>query len=608
MVQGPQRILTQDELDAVLSGSNVKRTEVQRVKEVTQWLLAEAAEARHDVKKFFSFVMREEHTGRSVRCMPHQRVLFDFIRDHPMCVIRMPVGASKTFSMAAQTLHMLGEDPNQRGSVVSATQGQASKPVTMCRDLIDSNVRLRLVFPKLKKSRRRADPWTGHRLTVDRPAGIRDPSLVAVGLDGALAGARLSWVIIDDVLTRENTYTPQARTKVHEWLDSTVFSRLDPKTARAVVTNTSWHPDDVTYRLEASGYPTLSMDIEGGIWITNSDEWDTDDIRPAYKHPGDYHRLTAHDDPAYAVHAQQELSLEEVRALREELNLVQVAEPVIYSFLKQKGIQEVPVPETDIWVDEQEVVPLWPERFDRMHIEEMRSTHLPHRFNQLFMSVCRDDATARCKSEWIEQCKEPGMTMVSRYDGDELTVTGVDLAVGKGMRADYSAFFTFAQQADGYRRILDVEFGQMDAPEIVNKVIEKAQLYKSIVRVENNAAQDYIVQFARAQNRSVPVKAHATGRAKAHPEYGVESLFVELQNGAWIIPCDKHRRCNPAIQRWIDECLYFTPGAHTGDVLMACWLAQQQARAFGAMAFNPHRQANREKKLGPPIGIQVMAR
>jgi hypothetical protein len=504
----------------------------------TASVLWHAEKASTDAKEFFAFVMRQEHTGATVECAPHQRVLLDFVTAHPMCVIRMPVGTSKTFCMAAITLHLLGQDVSSRGAIVSATQAQAMKPLSMVRDTIETSDALRLVFPNLRRSTRKTDSWTITEITVARPPGIRDPSLLAVGIDGALSGARLSWCVVDDILDRENTATPAGLQKVHEWFDSTVLSRLDPDGGRCVVTNTPWNPDDLTYRLEAAGWPTLSMDVAGNLKITNAPDFDTDDIVPSARE-GEVYRLAQHDEPRNASGEVYE-----------------------------------------------ESVPLWPTRYSWEQIEALRTKHLPHRFNQLYFCICRADDTARCKTDWIDRCKAHGrgITLVTEYNGANTTFTGVDLAVGKGASYDATAFFTFEHLPDGKRKILDVEFGQWDAPTIVSKLIDKAQRYKSIVRVENNAAQDYIRQFARAQNASVPIRAHATGRGKAHPEYGVEGLFIELQNGAWIIPCDIHGRCHPAVQQWVNDCLYYQPDAHTGDVLMAAYLAREQAREFGMAA------------------------
>lgn len=552
--------VSDDALRAAIVGSGVSEEDRKRTEASVAWALGRAEESRTRSEAFFEFVMTDEHTRRQVRAMPHQKVLLSFIAHHPHCVVRLPVGCAKTYTTAALVMWLLGQDATERGAIVSATQMQAAKPLGMVRDYIEQSWRLKLVFPQLRKSPRRGDSWAGASITVDRPPGIRDPSIVAVGLDGALAGARLGWLVVDDILTRENTYTPEQRQKVHEWFDSTALSRLDPSRSRCVVTNTAWSPDDLTFRLEKAGWPTISMDIEGGIWFENADAmWDSDELRPGMGR-NLKSRLVAHDHPRYAIHAGS--SQEEVDALL------------------QRGAS---------WFDTEERVPLWPERYDGSFIEKRRQEHLSHRFNQLFMSVCRDDATARCKTDWIEQGKEKGrgMTTVERYDGGNIVVTGVDLAVGKGRGSDFTALFTFEHQPDGHRLILDVEFGQWDAPTIVKKILDRSRRYGSIIRVENNAAQDYIIQFARALNVSVPIKAHATGRSKAHPEFGVEGLFVELQNGAWIIPCSRTGQCAPGVQRWIDECLEYEPGKHTGDVLMASWLAREQARQLGAKARMP---------------------
>lgn len=539
-------MISGDRLQQVIAGNNLDKRRVDEENDLIVALMEKASLAREDPKVFFEFVMRHETTREPLDCAPHQRVLFDFVLRYPRCVIRMPVGTSKTFTMAALTMFFMGKNPSSRGAIVSATQAQATKPLSMVRDTIELSQELRMVFPNLKKSTRKTDSWTQSEITIDRPPGIRDASLIGVGIDGAIAGARLSWIVVDDILDRENTSTQSGLQKVHDWFDSSVLSRIDPHNGRIVVTNTPWHPEDLTYKLESAGWPTLTMAVDGNITLSNCDDFDSDDIVPSAR-PGEVYRLAANG---------------EARNARGEVI--------------------------------QESSPLWPARYSQEHIDELKATHLPHRFNQLYLCICRDESTARCKIEWIEKCKlnGRGMSLVSSYNGSNITVTGVDLAVGKGAQYDLTSIFTFEQLQDGRRVVLDVEFGQWDAPTIVRKLIAKAQAYKSIVRVENNAAQDYIVQFARAQNASIPIKPHATGRSKAHPEFGVEGLFIEFQNGAWCIPCDPGGRCHPSVQRWVDECVYYIPGAHVGDVLMSCWLAREQARDMGLSAGVPRRDQN----------------
>jgi hypothetical protein len=417
--------------------------------------------------------------------------------------------------------------------------------VGMVRDYIESSPELRLVFPHLVKSDRKGDSWTQTELTVKRPPGIRDPSIKAVGIDGAIAGARLNWIIIDDILDRENTATKEQRDKVHEWVDSSVLSRLDPRGARVCVMNTAWHPDDLVHRMQKAGWAFMRMDVEGGIYVQD----DVERIEMGLP-PWDHELLSPRSggSPNECV-----------------LNA--------YHHL-------LPSERT-----------LWPQRMDRAAVEKARRAFLPHRFNQLFMGICRDDMTARCKLEWIERCKERARDMgvykclKKNPHPDWPTFTGVDLAIKKGEGNDFTAFFTFVVHPNGLRQILDIEIGQIDGPTTVRKCIQKAQDYGSVIVVENNAAQDYIYQFVLEQNAAIPIKTHTTSQhTKANPLAGVESLFVEIHNAAWLIPNDEYGRCMKPVQDFIDACLNYSPEDHTADVLMAAFFGRWQARDWGILS------------------------
>ena len=52
-------------------------------------------------------------------------------------------------------------------------------------------------------------------------------------------------------------------------------------------------------------------------------------------------------------------------------------------------------------------------------------------------------------------------------------------------------------------------------------------------------------------------------------------------NGAWLIPNDPSGNCPEAVQEFVDQCLDYKPSAHTGDTLMACWFAREEARECG---------------------------
>lgn len=499
-------------------------------------LMRRAEDARGDPAKFYGLVIRHETTKKPLTPAPHQRVMFDFVTDFDHSIIRLPIGCGKTFGMTALGLWQLGGDVTQRGAVVSKTQGQAAKPLRMIADYIvepDLAAPLTLVFPWLQRSTRATDTWTQTAITVQRPAAIRDPSLLAVGLDGAIGGSRLSWLVGDDLLDADNTLTEQARDKVHQNFEARILSRMDPQGSRVAVCNTPWHLDDMTFRLERAGWPSLSMDIYGNVWFANVDrDWikRSPHLRPSTHRP-DVFRLVAHDP------------------------------------------------------DPDEQIPLWPARYSAKRIAELRSKMLPHEFARLFMCKPFDESKARCQREWIEACKDRGrgLTLASRYDGRCPVYTGIDLGVGQGKRHDKTSIFTFELTEDGSRRLLNIVSGRWSGPDIAQHIIDTHDAYQSIIAVESNAAQDFVRQFAQARRPDLRVRSHTTQKVTKHSvDFGVESIFTELKLARWIIPCDSAGMCHPEVQAWIEECLYYQPPpAHTGDRLMACWIARETARRGG---------------------------
>ena len=490
-----------------------------RDRRVLRALLGRAERARKDPTRFFDFVMKEEKTHGRLRAAAHQRVLFDFVFFHQRSVVRMPVGFTKTFCMASITLYLIGVDPTERGAVISASREQAEKPLSMVQDYIEDEseqfAELHLTFPELRPSRRVKDPWTQHKLVVDRPPGIRDPSLVAVGEGGKLPGARLSWIIVDDVLNEENTRTPAARAKVKRWFDSTVVSRKDVEGSRIVVTNTPWDPDDLTYALEKAGWPTITMSIRRDP-ITIAQRalaWDSGP-RSARRssRAGTTYRLAAHDSAEYGA-----------PLARYDAN----------------AREWVPAQEGDAGAaprDVEERIPLWPEVYPETKIEQIRTEYAgaTSELNQLYYCRTRTDDD-KVREQHVEKCKRLAIRagvhrLVKEYRGPWPVVTGVDLAIGQEEKHDRTAFFTFACVGEpaasttklyrNLRLILDVDVGRYRGRAIVDKVIEKTTRYGSIAsprRDERRAGLPPAVGARRRRRRAHPGARHGGEQAPARP-------------------------------------------------------------------------------------------
>lgn len=232
-------------------------------------------------------------------------------------------------------------------------------------------------------------------------------------------------------------------------------------------------------------------------------------------------------------------------------------------------------------VDPETGAPRWPERWPQERIDAFREEHGPAEAARQLFCQARDDAEARFKREWIDKC-------LARGEGRELplllhtlppgyrTYTGVDLGTRETKTSDLTVLFTICVHPNEDREVLCVESGRWTGPDIVARVLDAHKRFMSIVLVENNAAQDFIRQFIVAGS-AVPVLPFTTGKNKAHPEFGVESLAVELHNAKWIIP-NHGGRSSVDVEAWIAEMLYYSPDAHTGDRLMASWFAREGSR------------------------------
>jgi hypothetical protein len=492
-----------------------------------------ARRARHDPVLFIETVARIEHgerAGQALRLAAHQRLLLRFVMHYPQCVVRMPVGSSKTFLMMFLGMWFLGRDRTSRGAIISAAAEQAYQPLSVIRKYIEDQ-KLALVYPELRRSPDPHDPWTKSQLVVERPGNIRTPSMRAIGIDGKLQGARISWALADDILSHENTATNEQRTKTFNDIEAQVITRLDPpekgRVSRLVVTNTPWDRDDATYMLERQGYPSVSMSIEGDIWFANVPDVQSvfgDMLRPSAVKP-DVWRLRAHG------------------------------------------------------ADVDERVPLWPAKYSREFIDAQKKITTPFNWARFWECQPFDESSARCMRAWVDGALAmgKGQAFPAERTGTAPTYTGVDIGgVEKGHdRSSICTIEVLDRDDDRKRRILNLQSGRWNGPELVSRIAAEVAKYDSTVYVESNGAQKFIADFAQLEDRNMRVvKFDTTGKNKYDETFGVEAVFTEMMRKQWIWPSG-NGASPPELVELGNQCVSYNPSRHTGDDLMALFFARQ---------------------------------
>jgi len=483
--------------------------------------------AREDCALFCELTLKDEETGDPIEMLPmHYEWHGTADTGRNMVIWAFPEsGKSQQFSVG-RVLWLLGRNPRLRIAILAAAEKQVKKIIASLRRHIETNATLHHIFPDL----RRGVMWTDHAITIARPGIIKDPSVQAVSPNGAVQGARLDVVIIDDVLVEENTRTAYQRNKTGTWIRASVFSRLS-KRSQVIVLANAFHPDDFAHELARQG------------WLAKK-----------------------------------------------------------YPVMDAAGNLASPQ--------------RWPkERINKVRTEE----YGPTEFARMMMCEAHADEDARFQQAWIDKCKQRGLGYPMfkslrdfvhwigpeywrrkglswdlrpksfRFAPGFRTFTGIDLGVSKQDSADHTVLFTFLLWPDQTRQLLNIRRGRWKSPEIIAQVVDVWTRYRSWMFVENNSAQQYLLEWLAEDYPEILVRGFRTGMNKHSRAYGVESLAGELEAASWLIPCElgvvngeTQLVTEPNVQVWEQETRYYSPDGHTGDCLMAQWIGREAARAYAA--------------------------
>lgn len=235
-----------------------------------------------------------------------------------------------------------------------------------------------------------------------------------------------------------------------------------------------------------------------------------------------------------------------------------------------------------------------------MSIEHLRS--LSKKLGVLAGPMLRNELTdlenAQFKQEWFDKCLAAGtgLKMVREWNSSKApTFTGVDLSTGK-VDGDYTAICTIAVLPDSTRRLLDMRRGRWKSPEIKEQILDVHNRYSPIICVESAGQQDLFTDMLADLDILTLRKYNTT----ANKHWGILQLASEFESGCWQLPnlhyAEPDSRAGQdtperrggwvpgpeeIIHTWISEMTNYTPKDHTGDLLMASFIARECAKNEG---------------------------
>ncbi len=102
--------------------------------------------------------------------------------------------------------------PQTRILILSAETGLSSRMVSHIRHILENHPYCQSMIPANKKE------WANGRITINRPIGIREPSVICQGIHGNITGMRADLIICDDIEVPNTSNTAQKREFLRERL------------------------------------------------------------------------------------------------------------------------------------------------------------------------------------------------------------------------------------------------------------------------------------------------------------------------------------------------------------------------------------------------------
>lgn len=136
---------------------------------------------------------------------------------------------------------VLYQNPSARILILSAHTVLSARMVSHIRHILENHPLCADLVPHIKKE------WASSRITVNRPIGTREPSVICQGVHGNITGMRADLIICDDVEVPNTANTVQKRENLRERLRELEFI-LSP--GGAIIYIGTPHAMDTIYRTD----------------------------------------------------------------------------------------------------------------------------------------------------------------------------------------------------------------------------------------------------------------------------------------------------------------------------------------------------------------------
>ena len=233
---------------------------------------------KRDPNKFREYVIKNDRGGFLKQEAIHKSWVdhIEYCRKNKKhCAILAPWGFGKSVQVAiAETLRIVGSNPNVRIKIVNAIDQYAVDRVKTLRNYIEHSLEYQSVYKEVitfdpttnekiakKLIEKGEGDWSAHRIYVKRESMSIDPTIEARGITSTGISGRADVIIFDDPIDIDSVTSEKARAEARLSYRNVWMSRL-VDTGFVMYICTRWHDEDLTKEIiDSEQYSTLIQRI-----------------------------------------------------------------------------------------------------------------------------------------------------------------------------------------------------------------------------------------------------------------------------------------------------------------------------------------------------------
>lgn len=151
----------------------------------------------------------------------------------------------KSSVVQAYILWRICHNPEERVLIAGDTGGTAENKLKKIKGIIQSSKTLQMLFPEIVPENFNTIQWSDQAITLNREGAHAEPTISALGVGGARAGAHYTLIVCDDICTKEAAEQPSTMRKIIAWFNGLEALLVSAYENLIVLVGTPWAHDDV---------------------------------------------------------------------------------------------------------------------------------------------------------------------------------------------------------------------------------------------------------------------------------------------------------------------------------------------------------------------------